>query len=200
MKHFRLALSCLISSLTLATGAGAQVSTIAQNHGMADTNMSYTQCLTVPTSDQLTAAGAFASSCSVPKGLVVGTVIEVRFHGYFSTSSAGTLALQVDAGGTAGICPASSNFTLAASTTNGYFDGECKIIIASTGSSGTADAYGWYEKAAANGSSPVQATFSNAGTLPTYNTTVAENVAIEASTFTGTSINRQSVYVKITHP
>jgi hypothetical protein len=45
-----------------------------------------------------------------------------------------------------------------------------------------------------------QATFSNAGTLPTYNTTVAENVAIEASTFTGTSINLQSVYVKITHP
>jgi hypothetical protein len=45
-----------------------------------------------------------------------------------------------------------------------------------------------------------QATFSNAGTLPTDNTTVAENVAIEASTFTGTSINLQSVYVKITHP
>jgi hypothetical protein len=78
--------------------------------------------------------------------------------------------------------------------------GECKINIASTGSSGTADACGWSEKAAANGSALVQAAFSNAGSLPTYNTTVAENVAIEASTFTGTSINLQSVYVKITHP
>jgi hypothetical protein len=133
----------VIGILALSSIASGQVSTVAHAHGPSDADNALNWCVTVPTSDQLTSRGAFASTCSLPPGLPAGTVIEVRFHGYFSTTSAGTLAFQVDAGGTAEICPASSNFNLAASTTNGYFDGECKIIIASTGSSGTADAYGW---------------------------------------------------------
>jgi hypothetical protein len=137
----------------------------------------------------------------IPPNLVAGTVIEIFAHGYYSASSAGTLALQVDAGGTTGICPGAPSITLATTPADGYgyWDLECRIVIASTGSSGTADAWGWYQ-ATANGSSPVHATFSNGGSLPNYNTTVNENLAIKASTFTGTSINLQSMYVKITHP
>jgi len=82
------------------------VSTTANAHGTSDTEKVLNQFVTVTSTDQLTANGAFASSCLIPPNLVAGTVIEVFAHGYYNTpTGAGTLAFKVDAGGMTGICP-----------------------------------------------------------------------------------------------
>ncbi len=193
--------------------AGAPVSTAAGTAGVplkgsgssaAPSFQSDNTCASTSTSDQITAAGAFATTCSVPAtNLAVGTVIEVYIHGVWTTTATSSpkLNFEVNAGGTTGLCPAATTaVALTASQTNGIFDGTCRIVIVTTGSSGTAIAGGFIqtENGAGAGGIPPEG-FNNPSTV-VYNTTVSETVSVQETTamVSGQTMNLQSLIVRVT--
>jgi len=158
----------------------------------------------IPSSDTLTAAGTFATTLSIPGGLLAaGSVIEIRAHGVYSTPSSGTavFALQINAGGTSGICPASSNITLSTSSSisNGYWDTACTIQI--TNAANSAIAWGQYDVALAGGSSAQFRMFNNATStgVVTYTTGSAQTVSLQetATLISGQSVTLQALYAKV---
>ncbi len=192
--------------------AGAPVSTAAGTAGVplkgsgssaAPSFQSDNTCASTSTSDQITAAGAFATTCSVPAtNLAVGAVIEVYIHGVWTTTATSSpkLNFEVNAGGTTGECPAASTaVALTASQTNGVFDGTCRIVIVTTGSSGTAIAGGnvQVENGAGAGGIPPEG-FNNASTV-VYNTTISETVSVQETTamVSGQTMNLQSLIVRV---
>jgi hypothetical protein len=200
MKNLYKSLFAVLILVSGSIASAQSVSTTKHAHGMSDTDVVVNQCVIVPSSDQITGAAAFASTCALPPNLPAGTTIEVEAAGFYTTSAAGAWAVEVNAGGDTGICPSAPTLVLPSGGSAAYWDLTCKIVIVSTGSSGTAAAWGWYQRAAPNGSAPVQAVFSNAGSLPAYNTSVGESVSIQATTFTGTSMNLQAMFVRVTLP
>ena len=193
--------------------AGAPASTAAVTAGVplkgsgssaAPSFQSDNTCASTSTSDQITAAGAFATTCSVPAtNLAVGAVIEVYIHGVWTTTATSSpkLNFEVNAGGTTGECPAASTaVALTASQTNGVFDGYCRIVIVTTGSSGTAIAGGnvQVENGAGAGGIPPEG-FINASTV-VYNTTISETVSVQETTamVSGQTMNLQSLIVRVT--
>jgi hypothetical protein len=170
----------------------------------APTFQSDNTCASTSTSDQITAAGAFATTCSVPAtNLAVGAVIEVYIHGVWTTTATSSpkLNFEVNAGGTTGLCPAATTaVALTASQTNGVFDGTCRIVIVTTGSSGTAIAGGFIqvENGAGAGGIPSQG-FNSASTV-VYNTTISETVSVQETTamVSGQTMNLQSLIVRVT--
>jgi len=137
-------------------------------------------CSPVPASDTLSAAGSFATTCSIPStGLAIGSYLEIHAHGVYTTTATAspTFAIAINAGGTTGACPAAGTVTLAVSITNGYWDATCYIQIQTLGNPGTADAYGTYASASNAGNSPVFKNFTNAAAV-NYITTSAQTVTI----------------------
>jgi hypothetical protein len=134
-------------------------------------------------SDTLSAAGAFATTLSLPGTcLAAKSLIAVHAHGVYTTTSTVSpqFSLRIDAGGTTGICPAPTNAqTLTTSQTVGYWDAECFIQINTTGSGGTAVAWGKFSSGAAAGAGVIQSTFLNASTgTVAYNTSIAETLTV----------------------
>jgi hypothetical protein len=138
-------------------------------------------------SDQLTAAGTFATTASVGTTCMgIGTKIDILAHGVYTTGSttAPKIGFQVNAGGTSGICPVPSTAgSIPISIASGYWEAECHIQINTTGSSGTAVAWGKI-CFLSTGTQAVDQTscyaFGNASTgTVTYNTSTAETVSVQ---------------------
>jgi len=170
--------------------------------GVAPTYQSDNTCAATAASDQISAAGAFATTCSVPNtNIGVGTVIEVFFHGFYATTATSNpqMNFEINAGGTTGACVAgSSSHNISASNTNGTFDGVCRIVILTTGSSGTAVAGGGTTVYLANGSSSTYFGFMNTSTF-TFNTTTSETISLQetGTLVSGQTINLQSLIVRV---
>jgi hypothetical protein len=186
-----------------ATAAGtAGVPLKGAGSGAAPSFQSDNTCYGSSTSDQITSAGAFATTCSVPStNLAAGTVIEIYFHGVWTTTSTSSpkLNFEINAGGTTGECPAATTaVALTASQTNGVFDGVCRILITTTGSSGTAIAGGNIQTENGAGGGGLTQGFNNASTV-TYNTTTAETVSVQETTamVSGQTMNLQSLVVRV---
>lgn len=149
-------------------------------------------------SDQLTAAGTFATTVSIASNcMAVGTLITIRAHGVYTTTTTASpkLSFQVNAGGTSGICPApTSAQTLNVSQVNGYWDLTCYVKINTTGSPGTAVPWGSYiaDLTAGSAANTQIAVFNNpsTGTLA-FTTGSTQTASIqEVGTFvTGQTIN-----------
>lgn len=109
-----------------------------------------TLCNSGGTTDTISAAGSFATTCSFG-GLTVGTLLEVRAHGVYTTSATASplYNMQVNAGGTTAICQHSANISIGTSKTNNAWDLVCWIRILTTGAPGTAAPYGTDEAAVA---------------------------------------------------
>lgn len=158
-----------------------------------------------PSTDTITTAGTFVATLSIPGGvLAAGSVIEIRAHGVYTTPSSGNavFALQINAGGTPGICPASSNnIPLSSSSviTNGYWDTTCTIQMTSAANS--AITWGQYDAALAGGSSPQFRMFNNATStgVVTYTTGSAQTVSLQetATLISGQSFTLQALYAKV---
>lgn len=154
-------------------------------------------------SDQISAAGAFATTASVATTCIAaGTLITVRAHGVFTTTatSAPKGAFEINAGGTTGICPGPSSVsTLSISLTNAYWDAVCYIQINTTGAPGTAVVWGSFcfsDSTSTNIISissavvPGCVAFANAGTgTVSYTTNAAETVSVQE---TGTLVSGQT--------
>jgi hypothetical protein len=196
------ATSATAFSSTSSAGAAGQPFK-SGGSGAAPSYQSDNACALNSTSDQITSAGAFATTCSVPNtNIAAGTVIEVYIHGVWTTGATASpkLNFEINAGGTTGECPAATTaVALTASQTNGVFDGVCRILITTTGSSGTAIAGGniQVENGAGSGGLPPQG-FNNASTV-TYNTTTAETVSVQETTamVSGQTMNLQSLIVRV---
>jgi hypothetical protein len=152
--------------------------------------------------DQLTAAGTFATTVSVPNTcLGAKTVLTIKAHGIYTTTatSTPTFIMQINAGGTAGICPAANGNNLNINTTNGTFDAVCYIQINTTGSPGTAIAWGQYTATTAAGSEVNGAKhFNNASTV-SYTTSSSQTVSVQlVNVFvSGQTFNLQSIDVTV---
>jgi hypothetical protein len=162
------------------------------------------QCIVTSSSDQISAAGAFASTCSIPNtNLAVGTVIEVFARGIYTTSSTATpvMMFEVNAGGTTSICPnVATAMGLSTNQTASYWDLQCKITIVTTGSSGTATAGGWMQEFNSTGAAQKNSVFNNGTTFPTYNTSASsESLSIQetATLVSGQTLNLQFLQVKV---
>jgi hypothetical protein len=148
----------------------------------------------LPLSDQITTAGPFATTISVPTTCIgVGSLIVIRGHGVWTTgSTAGPhMNWEVNAGGTTGICPpVTASATNTINITNGYWDSTCYIQINTTGSSGTAVTWGssTYNTNTGQNGTNTQSNFVNASTV-TYNSSTAEPVSIQE---TGTMVASQT--------
>jgi hypothetical protein len=148
--------------------------------------------------DQISSATSFATTASVGTTcLAIGTKIDITAHGVYTTTSTTSpkIAFQVNAGSTTGICPATTTATtLPVNITNGYWELECIIQINTTGSSGTAVAWGKYcflESGQTLATGQVACyNFGNASTgTVTYNTSTSETVSVQQ---TGTSVSGQT--------
>ena len=159
----------------------------------------------IPSGDTLTGAGgqgAFATTETVSHtGLAVGSFIEVKAHGVFTTSTGSPLFnLEFNAGGTTGVCPAAgAAFALNTSVTNGYWEATCYVQVNST-SSNTAIAWGTFQWSGATGASPSFKSFANSGTV-TFDTTADHAVALQetAAMVAGQSFTLQAIVVRVTY-
>lgn len=146
----------------------------------------------IPSGDTISGAATFTTTLSIPGGvLAIGSVIEVRAHGVFTnTASTQNFALQVNAGGETGVCPASSSNLQPAVNTDGYWDATCFIQVTATGNPGSAITWGQFTMASTNGSAVLFRMFSNATATGDVNfiTTAAENVSLQATTMTGSGM------------
>ena len=144
------------TSVTGATGNSGKLqmesgSTTTNHPAVFDANGNTTDLrgiiTSIPSSDTISAAGTFATTLSVPgTGMAIGSLIEIRAKGIYSTTTGSPLViLQVNAGGTTAACNAPSSITLPNSITNGTWDLVCFIQINTTGGPGTAIAWGKYE-------------------------------------------------------
>jgi len=189
------------SSISSAGAAGQPFK--SGGSGAAPSYQSDNTCVGTSSSDQISAAGAFATTCSIANtNIAANTVIEIKAHGVYVTTATSSpkLNLEVNAGGTTGICPASTTaIAIAQSVTAGSWDATCTITIVTTGSSGTAYAGGYTIVGNGSGiSSANNATYVNAGTV-TYNTTTSETVSVQETTamVSGQTINLQSLIVRV---
>jgi hypothetical protein len=157
-------------------------------------------------SDQLTSSGSFATTLSQPgTNLVAGSIITIKAHGVFTTSATAspTFQPQVNAGNTSPVCPGSTAaFTPPVSTTAGYWDLVCYIQIVTTGTPGTAYAWGTYNLTNSTGAASIikTAAFANASTV-SYTTTAAETVSVQlVNTFvSGQTFNLQALNIVVNY-
>jgi hypothetical protein len=183
------------SASSSVAGAAAGVNLVADGSGNATPATQVTNATVcnqhyhpiAGSSDQISSATSFATTASVGTTcLAVGTKIDILSHGVYTTSSttAPKIAFQVNAGSTSGICPApTTGSSLPISITSGDWELECHIQINTTGSSGTAVAWGKYCIVGAGTLATDTATcyvFGNASTgTVTYNTSTSETVSIQ---------------------
>lgn len=165
-------------------------------------------CSVSGSSDTLTQAGGtwpgtFATTCSLSNsGIVVGSYIQIIAHGVQTTTAtvSPVVNIQVNAMGTTGICTASTNTSISASQTNEPWDIECAIQVVTTGSPGTAFAWGKqnYANNAQGGPAATNPRFyTNTGTV-SATTTSSQTVSIQvtATPVAGQSITLQSLIVR----
>jgi hypothetical protein len=162
----------------------------------------------LPLSDQISAAGAFATTISVPTTCIgANSMLVIRAHGVYTTGSTSSpkLNFEVSAGGTTGICPGSSSnaVTVQINQTSAYWDLTCNIQINTTGSPGTAVAWGTINEGTQNGGTSNFNTLAmlNASTgTVSYTTSSAETVSInEVGTLvSGQTFNLTSFDIQVT--
>ena len=158
-------------------------------------------CSLIGSSDTLSAAGTFATTCSVPSTAIsgVGQIIEVRARGTWTTGATASpiLNFQVNAGGTSGVCLHSSNNALAINQTENW-DLVCYIHIVTTGAPGTADTWGLDETyTTTGGSSQVSKSFAQTGTVSfTTNSTQSISIQETATPVSGESFTLTDLVVR----
>jgi hypothetical protein len=153
--------------------------------------------------DCLTAVGTFATTLSVPgTGLAIGSLIEIRAKGIYSTTTGSPLAIfQVNAGGTAAACNAPSTIALPTGITNGTWDLVCFIQINTTGGPGTAMAWGKIEFANNTSGAELLANerlFPNSAT-GNFTTTSTQTVSVQetAALVSGQSFTLQAFTARV---
>lgn len=150
--------------------------------------------------DQITTTTAFATTQSVATTCIAaGSLITVKAHGVYTTTATASpkIAFSVTAGGTTGICPAPPGASPNVSITSGYWELTCEIQIITTGSPGTAQAWGGFSFDIANGSASnfSSARFANATTgTVAYTTGSAQTVSIN---MTATPVSGQTFNVTV---
>lgn len=152
-------------------------------------------------SDTITAAGTFATQASITAGS--SSFIEIRVHGVLTTGAGSPIsAMQINAGGTTGICQHSGNLTLTVSQTNVPWDAVCFIHIATTGNPGTAYSWGTDEASTTAGGVAVSKMYCNAATCSAaadnFITTTAQTVSVQetATLVSGESITLQTLDIR----
>jgi hypothetical protein len=197
------------SSISSAGAAGQPLK--SGGSGAAPSYQSDNACVATSLTDQVSTAATFATTCSIANtNIGAATVIEILMHGSYVTSATSSpkFAIQVNAGGTSGICPAPTTaIALSASVTaGGTWDAVCRIVILTTGSPGTAlaggDIYvgnGAGIQSANNGVFSNDSTCSSTCATVAYNTTTSETVSVQetATTVSGQTINLQSLIVRV---
>jgi hypothetical protein len=141
-------------------------------------------------SDTLTAAGTFATQASITAGST--SFIEIRAHGVFTTTGTASpvAAMQVNAGGTTGLCTHTGTNALNSSLTNDSWDVVCYVSILSTGAPGTASTWGLDEITNANANGGfVSKQFPQNAATQNFTTTTAQTVSIQE---TGTLVAGES--------
>jgi hypothetical protein len=150
-------------------------------------------------SDTLSAAGTFATTLSVPAPAGVGSIIEINANGIFTTTATASplFTMQVNAGGTTGICPAIGSITLSIGQTAAPWSVHCFIQIATTGAPGTAWAWGQEFESGASGGSPLFKLMGN-GATASFTTTSAQTVSVQetATLVTGQTFTLQNLTVR----
>jgi hypothetical protein len=150
-------------------------------------------------SDTLSAAGTFATTLSVPAPAGVGSIIEVNANGVYTTTATASpvIALQVNAGGTTGVCPQIGNINPSTSQTAGPWNLHCIIQIATTGAPGTAWAWGQDFITGTNGGNPLWKVLGN-GATASFTSTSSQTLSLqETATFvTGQTITLQNFTVR----
>jgi hypothetical protein len=158
----------------------------------------------IPASDSISAAGSFATTQSISNtGLKAGSIIIARAHGRYTTTgtSSPVINLEINAGGTTGICPAANaNIGPNINTTNGYWETECFMSIQTTGTPGTASVWG---KWGTSGTVQAQLTGKVFGQTANqnYTTTSAQTLSVqETATFvTGQTMILDALDIQVTY-
>jgi hypothetical protein len=154
----------------------------------------------VPSSDTLTnTGGTFATTRTVSfTGLKIGSIIEIHAKGRYTTTSTASpvINIQIDVGGSS-ICPAAgANLGLSASQTTAPWSADCYIQINTTGTPGTAIAWGSWSAATA-ALSPNAKAFGNTGTT-SFATSSNQTFSIleTASGVTGQTFQLDAIYTR----
>lgn len=133
----------IIGIVIQAGGSAGTYNVLLDKSILPGSSVTSPACNALGSSDTITAAGTFATTCSI-SGLVQGSFLEIRAHGVYTTTSTAspTDIITVNAGGTTGICSHTGNNGIATSSTNSPWDVVCYIHILTTGAPGTATTWG----------------------------------------------------------
>jgi hypothetical protein len=192
----------VVTGLNNATGPTCTTITSAYVDSTVLTGAHYAP---IPASDSISAAGSFATTQSISNaGLKAGSMIIVRAHGRFTTTgtSSPLINLQINAGGTTGICPQASGSAISPgiNLTNAYWEAECFISIQTTGGPGTASVWG---KWGTSGTVQAQLAGKVFGQTANqnYTTTSAQTLSVqETATFvTGQSMILDALDIQVTY-
>lgn len=156
-------------------------------------------CNVIGSGDTLTGVGTFASTCSVA-GLVQGSFLKIRAHGVYSTTGTASpiTNLQVNAGGTTGLCSHSANISLGTSKTNQGWDVQCFVHILTTGAPGTATAWGYDSVSIAGTGNFSSDIYSPNAVSQSFITNSAQTISIQltATPVAGESLTLQDLIVE----
>lgn len=149
-------------------------------------------------SDTLTAAGTFATTTSITAGAT--SFYEIRAHGVYSTTATASPIenIQVNAGGTTGLCTHTATNALGASVSNLSWDVVCFVHILTTGAPGTATTWGVDEASPASSGTLATRSYPQGSATQAFTTTTAQTVSIQeiGTLVAGTSITLQSLIVR----
>jgi hypothetical protein len=158
-------------------------------------------CNVLGSSDTISAAGTFATTCSI-SGLVQGSFLEIRAHGVLTTTATAspTEAISVNAGGTTSICTHTGNNLPATNETNSPWDIVCYVHILTTGAPGTATTWGrdTTTSASSAGGAELARIYIQNAVSQSFTTNSAQTVSISLTStpVTGQSFTLQELIVR----
>jgi hypothetical protein len=198
------------AAATLTAGSGVTITNGPGSITIAASGAtSGTICSSTSTSDQVTTQNtAFATTCSISSGvmgsLVAGNVIEVYAAGSYTTTATSAPKINLDVNLLEGAttyneCTQATSLTLSVSqaSNTGAWDLSCKIVIVTTGSSGTMIQSGYEEEWNAAGSVNNRAPYASNNATSTINTSGANTLSIEevAAPVSGQTYNLTTLLV-----
>jgi hypothetical protein len=184
-------------SIPIVASTGISIATNSYQESISATGAGSGPCqahyfpASFPLSDSITATSwstseLFATTISIPTTCIgAGSMIIIRAHGTYTnnTTASPVIAFAVSAGGNSAICPGTSHSTSPSlSQTASVWDLECKIQINTTGTPGTAVAWGnveWSNSTGTSGATVIVPFNNNSTGTVSFTTSTAETVSIQ---------------------
>jgi hypothetical protein len=170
-----------IIGVVIQTGGSAGTYNVLLDKSIFPAASSAASCAALGSSDTISTATTFATTCSLGAPAGVGSIVIIDAQGVLTTTATASpqVIFQVNVGSSTGICPQLGNITASTNISNQPWHLHCEIQIATTGGPGTAWAWGDVYYSNAVGGNQQTKMMANGTATASYTTTSSQTVAIQ---------------------